>query len=295
MYAVGHARFSACGPDCCILSFQSFMAKQPATIFVCQNCGSQSRKWLGQCPDCAQWNTLVEERFRATAQATGAGKLISQYRQSSPVSYGSIESQDDARTASGIDELDRVLGGGIVAGSLVLIGGAPGIGKSTIVLQMADKLGQNGTKVLYVSGEESERQIKMRGERLGVAAENLFLLPETNLQAILAETDKLRPDFVIVDSIQTVFSDQIESAPGSVSQVREVAAQFMMFAKQTSTPVFLTGHVTKEGSIAGPKTLEHIVDTVLYFEGDRHHNHRIIRATKNRFGAANEIGVFEMT
>ena len=160
---------------------------------------------------------------------------------------------------------------------------------------MADKLGRNGTKVLYVSGEESDRQIKMRGERLGVEAQNLFLLPETNLQAILAETDKLRPDFVIVDSIQTVFSDQIESAPGSVSQVREVAAQFMMFAKQTATPVFLTGHVTKEGSIAGPKTLEHIVDTVLYFEGDRHHNHRIIRATKNRFGAANEIGVFEMT
>ena len=271
------------------------MAKQPATIFVCQNCGSQSRKWLGQCPDCSEWNTLVEERFRVTQQAAGSGKSVLQYRQSSPVAYDAIESQDDARTASGIDELDRVLGGGIVAGSLVLIGGAPGIGKSTIVMQMADKLGRNGTKVLYVSGEESERQIKMRGERLGVEAANLFLLPETNLQAILAESDKLRPDFVIVDSIQTVFSDQIESAPGSVSQVREVASQFMMFAKQTSTPVFLTGHVTKEGSIAGPKTLEHIVDTVLYFEGDRHHNHRIIRATKNRFGAANEIGVFEMT
>ena len=271
------------------------MPKQPATIFVCQNCGSQSRKWLGQCPDCEQWNTLVEERFRATAQAAGQTKFTASYRVASPIAYGTIESQDDARTASGIDELDRVLGGGIVAGSLVLIGGAPGIGKSTIVMQMADKLGQNGTKVLYVSGEESERQIKMRGERLGVVAENLFLLPETNLQAILAETDKLRPDFVIVDSIQTVFSDQIESAPGSVSQVREVAAQFMHFAKQTATPVFLTGHVTKEGSIAGPKTLEHIVDTVLYFEGDRHHNHRIIRATKNRFGAANEIGIFEMT
>lgn len=271
------------------------MAKQPATIFVCQNCGSQARKWLGQCPDCQQWNTLVEERFRATAQAVGHAKFTALYRQSAPIEYGNIESQDDARTASGIDELDRVLGGGIVAGSLVLIGGAPGIGKSTIVMQMADKLGQNGKKVLYVSGEESERQIKMRGERLGVAANGLFLLPETNLQAILAETDKLRPDFVIVDSIQTVFSDQIESAPGSVSQVREVAAQFMHFSKQTSTPVFLTGHVTKEGSIAGPKTLEHIVDTVLYFEGDRHHNHRIIRATKNRFGAANEIGIFEMT
>lgn len=270
------------------------MAKQPATTFVCQSCGSQSRKWLGQCPDCDEWNTLVEERFRASTPSS-SGPANGNYRTAEPVAYNSVEPQDDARTASGIGELDRVLGGGIVPGSLVLIGGAPGIGKSTIVMQMADKLGRNGTKVLYVSGEESERQIKMRGERLGVEAGNLFLLPETNLQAILAETDKLRPDFVIVDSIQTVFSDRIESAPGSVSQVRDVAAHFMTFAKQTATPVFLTGHVTKEGSIAGPKTLEHIVDTVLYFEGDRHHNHRIIRATKNRFGAANEIGVFEMT
>jgi len=271
------------------------MAKQPATIFVCQSCGSQSRKWLGQCPDCSEWNTFVEERFRPTRTPSSADGFLSQYKTSAPTLYAEIESQDDARTPSGIDELDRVLGGGIVAGSLVLIGGSPGIGKSTIVLQMADKLGRNGTRVLYVSGEESERQIKMRGERLGVAAGNLFLLPETNLQAILTETDKLKPDFVIVDSIQTVFTDAVESAPGSVSQVREVSAQFMTFAKQTATPVFLTGHVTKEGSIAGPKTLEHIVDTVLYFEGDRHHNHRIIRAAKNRFGAANEIGVFEMT
>src|SRR5690606_4037169 len=186
-------------------------------------------------------------------------------------------------------------GGGIVACSRVRIGGSPGIGKSTIVLQVANNLSRDGLQVLYVSGEESERQIKMRGERLGIAAENLYLLPETNLQSILAEADSMRADLVIVDSIQTVFSEKIESAPGSVSQVREVASQFMMFAKQTATPVFLTGHVTKEGSIAGPKTLEHIVDTVIYFEGDRHHNHRIIRATKNRFGAANEIGVFEMT
>ncbi|MEP6850807.1 MAG: DNA repair protein RadA [Acidobacteriota bacterium] len=271
------------------------MAKLPATIFVCQNCGNQSRKWLGQCPDCNEWNSFVEERFRAAPQAAGAGRSFASFRESSPVSYGEIESQDDSRVSSGIEEFDRVLGGGIVSGSLVLIGGAPGIGKSTIVIQMADKLCRNGTKVLYVSGEESERQIKMRGERLGVTAENLFLLPETNLQSILAETEKLRPDFLIVDSIQTVFSEKIESAPGSVSQVREAAGQLMLFAKQTGTPVFLTGHVTKEGSIAGPKALEHIVDTVLYFEGDRHHNHRIIRATKNRFGAANEIGVFEMT
>lgn len=270
------------------------MSKQPATIFVCQNCGGQSRKWLGQCPDCNEWNTLVEERFRPMAKAAAAS-FSGRFRETKPVAFSAIEAQDDARIASGIDEFDRVLGGGIVAGSLVLIGGAPGIGKSTIVLQMAEKLGANGLKVLYVSGEESERQIKMRGERLGISADNLFILPETNLQTILAEIDRFRPGVVIIDSIQTVFSESIESAPGSVSQVREVAAQFMMLAKQTGVPVFLTGHVTKEGSIAGPKTLEHIVDTVLYFEGDRHHNHRIIRATKNRFGAANEIGVFEMT
>lgn len=269
------------------------MAKQPTTIFTCQNCGAQSRKWLGQCTDCGEWNTLVEETYRPPSKQTlppGIAPLVA-----SPLSYSDIEPQDDSRVSSGIDEFDRVLGGGIVAGSLVLIGGAPGIGKSTIVMQMADKLGRNGTKVLYVTGEESEKQVKMRGERLGVEASNLFLLPETNLNAILAESDKLKPDFLIIDSIQTVYSDQIESSPGSVSQVRDAAAKMMMFAKRTATPVFLTGHVTKEGSIAGPKTLEHIVDTVLYFEGDRHHNHRVIRAAKNRFGAANEIGVFEMT
>jgi DNA repair protein RadA/Sms len=278
------------------------VAKQPATIYVCQNCGNQSRKWLGRCPDCGEWNSFVEEKFRPSAQAVGksassAGARFgtSSFRDVKPMAYGEIESQDDARTSSGIDEFDRVLGGGIVEGSLVLIGGAPGIGKSTLIAQVADKLSINGLKVLYVSGEESERQIKMRGERLGLNAENLFLLPETNLENILAETERMKPNVVIVDSIQTVFSEKIESAPGSVSQVREVAGQFMLFSKGTGTAVFLIGHVTKEGSIAGPKALEHIVDTVLYFEGDRHHNHRIIRATKNRFGAANEIGVFEMT
>lgn len=277
------------------------MAKIPNTIYVCSNCGRQERKWTGKCADCGEFNSFTEEKFRPSAQTVG--KSISStarigtgaFREVKPISYSSIESQDDARNTSGIEEFDRVLGGGIVAGSLVLIGGAPGIGKSTLIIQVADKLSKNNAKVLYVSGEESERQIKMRGERLGVDAENLFLLPETNLENILAEIEKLQPDTVIVDSIQTVFSEKIESAPGSVSQVREVAGQFMIFAKSTSTPVFLIGHVTKEGSIAGPKALEHIVDTVLYFEGDRHHNHRIIRATKNRFGAANEIGIFEMT
>jgi DNA repair protein RadA/Sms len=275
------------------------MAKTPATVYVCQNCGHQSRKWLGKCPDCGEWNSLVEERFRGDAKtavkraAFGGGTLSRD--SGKPLAYGEIESQDEARTSSGIDEFDRVLGGGIVPGSLVLIGGAPGIGKSSLVLDMANRLNQSGAKVLYVSGEESERQIKMRGERFGITGDNLFLLPETNLENILGEVDRMRPEAVIVDSIQTVFSEKIESAPGSVSQVREVAGQLMLFAKQSGTPVFLIGHVTKEGSIAGPKALEHIVDTVLYFEGERHHNHRIIRATKNRFGAANEIGVFEMT
>ena len=270
------------------------MSKQPATIFVCQNCGHQARKWLGQCPDCGEWNTFVEERFRPTAQAAAAGAGF-RGPAVKPVAFDKVEAQDDDRVSTGIDELDRVLGGGIVAGSLVLIGGEPGIGKSTIVLQMADRLATRNARLLYVSGEESERQIKMRGERLGISAESLFLLPETNLETVFAELERLRPELVIIDSIQTVYSGKIDSAPGSVSQVREVAAQLMMFAKATATPVFVTGHVTKDGSIAGPRTLEHIVDTVLYFEGDRHHNHRIIRATKNRFGAANEIAVFEMT
>ncbi|MBL8181928.1 MAG: DNA repair protein RadA [Blastocatellia bacterium] len=268
------------------------MAKQPSSIFVCQNCGAQQRKWLGQCPDCGEWNTYAEERFRATATKTAAAYSGIM---SAPTAFREIESQDDKRTSSGIDEFDRVLGGGIVAGSLVLIGGAPGIGKSTIVIQAADKISETGVSVLYVSGEESERQIKMRGERLGLDADNVLVMAETNLDAVLGEAGSMRPGVLIVDSVQTVFSPKIESAPGSVSQVREVATQLMLFAKQTGTPVFVTGHVTKEGSIAGPRTLEHIVDTVLYFEGDRHHNHRIIRATKNRFGAANEIGVFEMT
>ncbi|NNE97823.1 MAG: DNA repair protein RadA [Pyrinomonadaceae bacterium] len=272
------------------------MAKQPKTIFVCQECGNQERKWNGQCRECGKWNTLVEETFRPTPQ--NKGKLSGStpgHSDTKPISYKEIKSQDDDRITSGIKEFDRVLGGGIVAGSLVLIGGSPGIGKSTLVAQVSDKLAKTGGKVLYISGEESERQIKMRGERLGLDAENLFVLPETNLEAILTQTERLKPDHVVVDSIQTIFSEKLESAPGSVSQVREVAGQFMMFAKGMATPVFLVGHVTKDGSIAGPKTLEHIVDTVLYFEGDRHHNHRIIRATKNRFGAANEIGVFEMT
>ncbi len=272
------------------------MAKQPSTIFVCQKCGRQERKWHGKCPDCGEWSSFVEEKFRATPQnkgrVTAAAAPALEIR---PVAYTEIDSQDDARTTSGIEEFDRVLGGGVVAGSLVLIGGAPGIGKSTLVAQVSNHISKGGSTVLYVSGEESERQIKMRGERLGIDSETLYILPETNLESILNAAERLKPGYVIVDSIQTVFSERVESAPGSVSQVREVAGELMMFAKRSATPVFLVGHVTKDGSIAGPKTLEHIVDTVIYFEGDRHHNHRIIRATKNRFGAANEIGIFEMT
>lgn len=218
-----------------------------------------------------------------------------QLREITAVAFTDIEPQDDRRLPSGVTEFDRVLGGGIVPGTLVLIGGDPGIGKSTLLLQVADKLSDAGTLVLYVSGEESERQIKLRGERLAVGAKNVFLLPETNLENIFREIERLKPGAVIVDSIQTVFSSMIESAPGSVSQVREVAHQFLLLAKNRDFPVFLIGHITKDGSIAGPKVLEHIVDTVLYFEGERHHNHRIVRAVKNRYGAANEVGVFEMT
>src|SRR5947207_3187040 len=269
------------------------MTKGANTIFICQSCGFQSRKWLGKCPECGEWNSLVEERVISTKK--GAGRNGFRLREAQAVAYGEIESQDDVRISSGVTEFDRVLGGGIVPGTLVLLGGDPGIGKSTLLLQVADKLSGTGAVVLYVSGEESERRIKLRGERLVVKAPNLLLLPETNLENIFREIERLQPGAIIVDSIQTTFSSEIESAPGSISQIREVAAQFLLLAKTKGTPVFLIGHVTKEGSIAGPRALEHIVDTVLYFEGERHHNHRIVRATKNRFGAANEVGVFEMT
>jgi DNA repair protein RadA/Sms len=269
------------------------MSKAANSIFICQSCGYESRKWLGKCPECGEWNSLVEERVVTTKKGRGGNAF--RVREARAVAYSDIESQDDTRISSGVTEFDRVLGGGIVPGTLVLLGGDPGIGKSTLLLQVADKLSSAGSTVLYISGEESERQIKLRGERLRIAAPNLLLLPETNLENILREVDRLKPAAIIVDSIQTTFSTEIESAPGSVSQIREVAAQFLLLAKTRGIPVFLIGHLTKEGSIAGPRALEHIVDTVLYFEGERHHNHRIVRATKNRFGAANEVGVFEMT
>jgi DNA repair protein RadA/Sms len=267
--------------------------KKTETEYVCQECGHRVSKWLGKCPECGEWNSLVEEKTQPTRRRGSRNGF--QLREVTAVPFNDIEPQDDRRLPSGVTEFDRVLGGGIVNGTLVLIGGDPGIGKSTLLLQVADKLSDTGNLVLYVSGEESERQIKLRGERLAVAAKNAFLLPETNLENIFREIERLKPGAVIVDSIQTVFSSAIESAPGSVSQVREVAHQFLLLAKNRGVPVFLIGHITKEGSIAGPKALEHIVDTVLYFEGERHHNHRIVRAVKNRYGAANEVGVFEMT
>jgi len=263
------------------------------TTFICQSCGHQSRKWVGKCPECGEWNSLVEER--ASTSRKGATRSVFRRREVAAVAFNAIESQDDVRIPSGVAEFDRVLGGGIVPGTLVLIGGDPGIGKSTLLLQVADKLSSETRKVLYVSGEESERQIKLRGERLNISASQLYLLPETHLESIFAEIDRIGPGAVVVDSIQTTFSSGIESAAGSISQIREVAAQFLSLAKNRGIPVFLIGHVTKDGSIAGPRALEHIVDTVLYFEGERHHNHRIVRATKNRFGAANEVGVFAMT
>src|SRR6476620_4002850 len=263
------------------------------TLFVCQSCGHSTGKWLGKCPECGEWNSLVEEKSQPVRRTGGRNGF--KLREAKAVAYSEIESQDDVRIPSGVTEFDRVLGGGIVPGTLVLIGGDPGIGKSTLLLQVADKLSAAGALVLYVSGEESERQIKLRGERLAVDAKNVYLLPETNLENIVKEIERLKPGAIIVDSIQTVFSSVLDSAPGSVSQVREVAHQFLMLAKTRGCPIFLIGHITKEGSIAGPRALEHIVDTVLYFEGERHHNHRIVRATKNRFGAANEVGVFEMT
>jgi DNA repair protein RadA/Sms len=270
-------------------------SKSLKLVFVCQQCGAQQPRWMGKCPDCGEWNSLIEERpSTATPESSPRGGLF-RMRETATVAYQDIESQDDARQSSGIEEFDRVLGGGIVPGSLVLIGGDPGIGKSTLLLEVSDKLANHYGKVLYVSGEESERQIKLRGERLGINPAGLYLLPETCLERIFQEIDRLDPQAIVVDSVQTVFSMKLESAPGSVSQVREVAGQFLMLAKNRAVPVFLIGHVTKDGAIAGPKTLEHIVDTVLYFEGERHHNHRIIRAVKNRFGAANEVGVFEMT
>jgi DNA repair protein RadA/Sms len=270
--------------------------KRPATVFVCQECGSQSPKWLGRCADCGAWNSFAEERTadQAAAAATAHRYAIAGATGSARL-YSDIDIEQHARLTTGIDEFDRVLGGGIVPGSMVLLGGEPGIGKSTLLLQAAANLARSLGPVLYSSGEESEHQIKSRGERLAVGRAPLYLLAETCLERILEEVARIKPRLVIVDSVQTVFSLKFQSAPGSISQVREAATQLLFAAKAQNIPAFLVGHVTKDGSLAGPKALEHVVDTVLYFEGERHHSHRVVRAVKNRFGAVSELGVFEMT
>ena len=266
------------------------------TVFACQECGAQSSKWLGRCNDCGAWNSLVEERAVPEAVAAAAsGKRYALAAAAGPQLYADIDTVLADRLTTGIDEFDRVLGGGVVPGSLVLLGGEPGIGKSTLLLQAAAHFARTFGPVLYSSGEESEHQIKARGERLGVERAPLYILAETCLERILEEIARLKPSFVIVDSIQTVFSLKFQSAPGSIGQVRESATQLLFAAKGQNIPTFLVGHVTKDGNIAGPKALEHIVDTVLYFEGERHHAHRVVRAVKNRFGAVSELGVFEMT
>jgi DNA repair protein RadA/Sms len=266
------------------------------TVFACQECGAQSQKWLGRCPECGAWNTLVEERAaEVPVAASEVAKRYTLAAAAGPQLYADIDTVVAERMTTGIDEFDRVLGGGVVPGSLVLIGGEPGIGKSTLLLQAAAHFAHTFGPVLYSSGEESEHQIKSRGERLGIARAPLYILAETCLERILEEIARLKPAFVIVDSIQTVFSLRFQSAPGSIGQVREAATQLLFAAKGQNIPTFLVGHVTKDGNIAGPKALEHIVDTVLYFEGEKHHAHRVVRAVKNRFGAVSELGVFEMT
>jgi DNA repair protein RadA/Sms len=264
-------------------------------VFVCQECGAQSPKWLGRCTECGSWNSLVEER---AAEATPDGSAHRYAQFGAPGSaklYAEVETSHARRLSTGIDEFDRVLGGGIVPGSLVLLGGEPGIGKSTLLLQAAAHFARTAGPVLYASGEESEHQIKSRGDRLGVGSAPLYLLSETCIERILEEIARLKPSLVVIDSIQTVFSIKFQSAPGSIGQVREAATQFLFAAKGQNIPTVLVGHVTKDGSLAGPKVLEHVVDTVLYFEGERHHSHRVVRAVKNRFGAVSELGVFEMT
>jgi DNA repair protein RadA/Sms len=272
--------------------------KAPRVVFVCQECGAQSPKWLGRCLECGAWNSLVEERpveQTAPVAAAGGNRYSQLGASGSAKLYADVDLADATRLSSGFDEFDRVLGGGIVPGSLVLLGGEPGIGKSTLLLQAAAHFAREVGPVLYASGEESEHQIKSRGDRLGVGAAPLYLLSETCIERILEEIARLKPALVIIDSVQTVFSIKFQSAPGSIGQVREAATQFLFAAKGQNIPTVLVGHVTKDGSLAGPKVLEHVVDTVLYFEGERHHAHRVVRAVKNRFGAVSELGVFEMT
>ena len=268
------------------------MKKNQKTIFCCQSCGFQTAKWMGKCPDCGSWDSFVEERSVAGSGRQGFRTISA--RQTGPVPIDSIDLETEPRLHTGIKEFDRVLGGGLVPGTLVLIGGDPGIGKSTLMLQALNGLAGQGHRVLYVSGEESIRQIRLRSKRLNTVCADMLVVSEVEIEAILTMIDTTKPKAIVVDSIQTMFNGDLTSAPGSVSQVRESTVRLMLMAKKTGIPIFLVGHVTKDGAIAGPKLLEHMVDTVLYFEGDRNHIFRILRAVKNRFGSTNEIGVFEM-
>ncbi|MBY7141659.1 DNA repair protein RadA [Virgibacillus sp. NKC19-3] len=263
------------------------------TKYVCQECGYESAKWMGKCPGCNSWNTLVEEieASSTTSKHTVNGGMKNL---SKPEKITAIQSQKEPRITTSMMELNRVLGGGIVPGSLVLVGGDPGIGKSTLLLQISSQLADKQLPVLYISGEESTRQTKLRADRLGVTSNLLYVLSETNLFDIAKHINEIQPSFVVVDSIQTIFREEVSSAPGSVSQVRESTSELMKIAKTSGIPIFIVGHVTKEGAIAGPRMLEHMVDAVLYFEGERHHMYRILRGVKNRFGSTNEMGIFEM-
>jgi DNA repair protein RadA/Sms len=265
------------------------MAKVKSAFF-CQNCGHEAAKWLGKCPSCSEWNTFVEEIIEKNTSEVVA--FSTSRRNAKPQVLQEIENQEHSRMVLQDHEINRVLGGGVVPGSLILFGGEPGIGKSTLILQLA--IGEKNIRVLYVSGEESEQQIKMRAERIGLANEACYILTETNLQNILTQAEEIQPQLLVIDSIQTLYNSNIESSPGSISQVRECTAQLLRYAKQTNVPVFLIGHITKEGSLAGPKVLEHMVDTVMQFEGDRNHIYRLLRTIKNRFGSTNELGIYEM-
>lgn len=262
------------------------------TKFFCSECGYESPKWYGKCPGCGSWNSMVEETEKVVKTQGMSSGLF--HTKEKPLPIINIESGKEPRIVTGIGELNRVLGGGVVPGSLVLVGGDPGIGKSTLLLQTSHELAKVGLKVLYISGEESIRQTKLRAERLGALSQELYVLCESDMEAIEAAIDELKPDFLVIDSIQTVYLPEVTSAPGSVSQVRECTARFMRIAKGQGIATVLVGHVTKEGAIAGPRLLEHMVDCVLYFEGERHHSYRLLRAVKNRFGSTNEIGIFEM-
>ena len=265
------------------------MSKSFKSIFICQNCGYQTPKWLGRCPDCGKWDSIIEEISNNPGNSSTRSTAMSD-----PLEISSISFSPDSKIKTGINEFDRAIGGGIVPGSLLLLGGEPGIGKSTLILQVAGKLSQYDLKTIYLSGEESAQQIKLRAERLSINSDNIYIITGTRIEDLFDRIKDVKTDFLVIDSIQTTYTDTLPSAPGSVGQIREVSAKLLRWAKEKTIPTFLIGHITKEGTIAGPKILEHLVDTVLYFEGDNSHTFRIIRTVKNRYGSTNEIGVFEM-